>query len=122
MTNNRMGTLTLALLQRIHVYCEIVGLIGYIRSVLVIESRTGRAAPHPLPPYAVDGKPFTIMQFNANSINNKLREFGKFLERHTMKVAVIQESKLSSNYKTPSIQNLRQTQPNHCTQTILICQ
>ena len=36
-------------------------------------------------------------QFNA--------ELGEFLERHNMKVAVIQESKLSSNYRTPIIQN-----------------
>ena len=110
-----MDTLTLALLQSIHVLCEIVGLIGYIQSVLVIESRTGHAAPHPLPSYAVDGKPFTIMQYNANEISNQLTELGEFLERHNLKVAVIHESKLSSNYRTPSIQNLRQTQPTRVT-------
>ena len=44
------------------------------------------------------------MQFNANGIGNKLTELGEFLKRHNVKVAVIQESKLS-NYKTPSIQN-----------------
>ena len=102
-----MGTLILALLQSIHVLC---GIVVYIQSVLVIESRNGRAAPHPLPPYAVDGKPFTIMQFNANDISNQLTELGELLERHNLKMAVIQESKLSSNYRTPSIQNLRHTQ------------
>ena len=54
---------------------------------------------------AVDGNSFTIIQFNANGIGNKLTELGEFLKRHNVKVAVIQESKLSSNSKTPSIQN-----------------
>ena len=45
------------------------------------------------------------MQFNANGIGNKLTELGEFLKRHNVKVVVIQESKLSSNSKTPSIQN-----------------
>ena len=45
------------------------------------------------------------MQLNANGIGNKLTELGEFLKRHNVKVAVIQESKLSSNSKTPSIQN-----------------
>ena len=65
--------------------------------------------PQPLPPsiimHAVDGNPFTIMQFNANGIGNKRTELGEFLEQHYVKVAVIQESKLSSNSRTPSIQN-----------------
>ena len=46
------------------------------------------------------------MQFNANGIGNKLTELGEFLKRHNVKVVVIQESKLSSNSKTPSIQNI----------------
>ena len=54
---------------------------------------------------AVDGNSFTIMQFNANGIGYKLTELGDFLKRHNVKVAVIQESKLSPNSKTPSIQN-----------------
>ena len=49
--------------------------------------------PQPLPPsiptQAVDGHSFTIMQFNANGIDNKLTELGEFLERHNVKVAVI---------------------------------
>ena len=45
------------------------------------------------------------MQFNANGIGNKLTELSEFLKRHNVKVVVIQESKLSSNSKTPSIQN-----------------
>ena len=65
--------------------------------------------PQPLPPsiptQAVNGNSFTIMQFNANGIGNNLMELDEFLERHSVKVAVIEGSKLSSNYKTPSIQN-----------------
>ena len=61
--------------------------------------------PPPIPTQAVDENSFTIMQFNANGIGNKLTELGEFLKRHNVKVVVIQESKLSSNSKTPSIQN-----------------
>ena len=65
--------------------------------------------PLPLPPsipiHDVDGNPFTIMQFNANDIGNKLTELGQFLERHNVKVAVIQVSRFSSNSRTPSINN-----------------
>ena len=83
------------------------------------ELKTGRAAltvPHPLYRHhnrfhhqfnihVIDGNPFTIMPFNANDIGNKLTELGELLERHNVKVTVIQESKLSSNFRTPSIQN-----------------
>ena len=61
--------------------------------------------PPPIPTQAVDENSFTIMQFIANGIGNKLTELGEFLKRHNVKVVVIQESKLSSNSKTPSIQN-----------------
>ena len=61
--------------------------------------------PPSIPIHAVDGNPFTIMQFNANGIGNKLTELREFLERHNVKVEVIQESKLYSNSRTPSIQN-----------------
>ena len=52
----------------------------------------------------------TIMKFNANGIGNKLTELAEFLKRHNVKVAVIQESKLSPNSKTPSIQNFTTVQ------------
>ena len=66
--------------------------------------------PTSIPTQAVDGNSFTLMQFNANGIGNKLTELGEFLKRHNVKVAVIQESKLSSNSKTPSIQNFTTVQ------------
>ena len=65
--------------------------------------------PHPLPTsiptQAVDGNSFAIMQFNTNCFGNQLTELDEFLKRHNVKVAVKQESKLSSNSKTLSIQN-----------------
>ena len=65
--------------------------------------------PTPLPSTITtktsDGAPFTILQFNANGIGNKQVELGEFLERHQVKVAVIPESKLTSNSRTPNIQN-----------------
>ena len=54
---------------------------------------------------ASDGDPFTILQFNTNGIGNKQVELGDFLERHKVKVAVIQESKRTLNSRTPNIQN-----------------
>ena len=61
--------------------------------------------PSPIITKASDGDPFTVLQFNANGIGNKQVELGDFLERHKVKVAVIQESKLTLNSRTPNIQN-----------------
>ena len=61
--------------------------------------------PSPITIKASDGDPFTILQFNANGIGNKQVELSDFLERHTVNVAVIQESKLTLNSRTPNIQN-----------------
>ena len=43
--------------------------------------------------------------FNANGIGNKLSELERFLEKHNVKVAAIQESKLTSKSWNPRIQN-----------------
>ena len=61
--------------------------------------------PSPTTTKASDRDPFTILQFNANGIGNKQVELGDFLERHEVKVAVIQKSKLTLNSRTPNIQN-----------------
>ena len=61
--------------------------------------------PSPITTEASNGDPFTIQQFNANGIGNKQVELSEFLERHKVKVAVIQESKLTLNYWMPNIQN-----------------
>ena len=51
-----------------------------------------KTLPSPITTKAPDGDPFTILQFNVNGIGNKQVELGDFLERHKVKVAVIQES------------------------------
>ena len=48
---------------------------------------------------------FNVLQLNANVIGNKLTELGVLLERNKVKVAVIQESKLSPKSKNPCILN-----------------
>ena len=52
-----------------------------------------------------DDSTFNILQLNANGIGNKLTEQEVVLERYKVKVAVIQESKLSPKSKNPCIQN-----------------
>ena len=55
--------------------------------------------------YSTDASTFNVLQLNANGIGNKLTELGVVLERYKVKVAVIQESKLSPKSKNPCIQN-----------------
>ena len=75
----------------------------------------------PTPPIttkASDGDPFTILKFNANGIGNKQVELCEFLERHKIKVAVIQESKLALNSLSQYIRPSRgggQNQPSNKT-------
>ena len=68
-----------------------------------------QSIPQPLPSpsstKASDGDPFTILQFRANGIGNKQVELGEFLERHKVRVAEIQEFKLTLNSLIPNIQN-----------------
>ena len=52
-----------------------------------------------------DDSTFNVLQLNANGIGNKLTELEVVLERNKVKVAVIQESKLSLKSKNPCIQN-----------------
>ena len=126
-----MYTRTLAILQSIHARNVTGRGMSYVcnrcsgwvhSSVLVFktqqstdELRTGYAALAVLHPlyqnhnryqhqfqHKLSMEAFTIMQFNANGIGNKLTEFLKW---HNVKVAVIEESKLSPNSKTSNIQN-----------------
>ena len=66
-------------------------------------------SPSPTPAPSVDqisdDSTFNVLQFNANGIGNKLTELGVVLARNKVKVAVIQESKLSSKSKNPCIWN-----------------
>ena len=86
--------------------------IGYIQDVLVfktlriiVESMAGSVPPvgrhhsnahlpHRLVP--TTDKTFNILQWNANGIGNKQTELSIFLEAHNVKVADIQESKLTA--------------------------
>ena len=52
-----------------------------------------------------DDSTFNVLQLNANGIGNKLTELEVVLEKNKVKVAVIQESKLSPKSKNPCIQN-----------------
>ena len=61
--------------------------------------------PAPSAEQISDDSTFNVLQFNANGIGNKLTELGVVLERNKVKVAVIQESKLTSNSKNPCIRN-----------------
>ena len=63
-------------------------------------------APSPPPSHAhhVDNT-FNILQWNANGIGNKQTELSIFLEAHDVKVAAIQESKLTAKSRSPNIQN-----------------
>ena len=66
-------------------------------------------APSPPPSAAhtpiMSDKTFNILQWNANGISNKQTELSIFLEVHNVKVAAIQESKLTAKSRSPNIQN-----------------
>ena len=103
----------------------IVVLIGFIQSVMVFKTQrstvklgtvhhTALAVPHPLHQYRNRfhhrlqlklpiGIPSPFFQFSANGIGNKQVELCELLERHKVKVAVIQESKLTLDSRMPNI-------------------
>ena len=60
--------------------------------------------PAPAPPtkQISDDSTVNVLQLNANGIGNKLTELEVVLERNKVKVAVIQESKLSPKSKNPA--------------------
>ena len=62
-------------------------------------------SPTPPTKQISDDSTFNVLQLNANGIGNKLTELEVVLERNKVKVAVIQESKLSPKSKNPCIQN-----------------
>ena len=65
---------------------------------------TPSPAPTPTPPsdQNSDDSTFNILQLNANGIGNKLTEPGVVMENNKLKVAVIQESKLTPKLETRS--------------------
>ena len=66
-------------------------------------------APSPPPSLShmptMSDKSFNILHWNANGIGNKQTELCIFLEAHNVKVAAIQESKLTAKSRSPNIQN-----------------
>ena len=105
---------------------------GYIQDVLVFETLRIIIEPmaesvppvgrhhshahlhHRLVPPTTSDKTFNILQWNDNGIGNKQTKLSIFLEAHNVKVAAIQESKLTAKSRSPNIQNytlVRQDQP-----------
>ena len=64
-------------------------------------------SPPPIPAHTptMSDKTFNILQWNANGIGNKQTELSIFLDAHDVKVAIIQESKLTAKSRSPNIQN-----------------
>ena len=60
--------------------------------------------PLRLPKQISDDSTFNVLQLNANGIGNKLTELEAVLESNKLKVALIQELKLSPKSKNPCIQ------------------
>ena len=90
---------------------------GWICTAFRTPQQPRAPSPPPSPalmPTIVD-KTFNIPQWNANGIGNKQTELSIFLEAHNVKVAAIQESKLTAKLRSPNIQNytlVRQDQWN----------
>ena len=69
--------------------------------------------PSPTHTLTMSDKSFNILQRNANGIGNKQTELSIFLEAHNVKVAAIQESKLTAKSRSPNIQNYTLTLVRH---------
>ena len=61
--------------------------------------------PSPAQTPTMSDKTFNILQWNANGIGNKQTKLSIFLEAHKVKVAAIQETKLTAKSGSPNIQN-----------------
>ena len=69
------------------------------------QSRAPPPPPTPAHMPTISDKTFNILQWNANGIGSKQTELSIFLEAHNVKVAAIQESKLTAKSRSPNIQN-----------------
>ena len=80
---------------------------GWICTACMTPPRPRAPSPPPSPAHtpSMSDKSFNILQWNANGIGNKQTELSIFLEAHNVKVAAIQESKLSAKSRSPNIQN-----------------
>ena len=80
---------------------------GWICTACMTPPRPCTPSPPPSPAHmpTMSDKSFNILQWNANGIGNKQTELSIFLEAHNVKVAAIQESKLTAKSRSPNIQN-----------------
>ena len=69
--------------------------------------------PTPLTDQRSDDSTFNVLQLDANGIGNKLTELGVVMESNKVKVAVIQESKITPKSKNPGIQNYTTVRKDH---------
>ena len=95
----------------VHAKCSVLSNAAqYRRKVLgpAIPARPHRPSNrhhhHPVLPTEriSDDSTFNVLQLNANGIGNKRTELGVVLERNKVKVAVIQETKISTKSKKPA--------------------
>ena len=77
---------------------------GWICTVCMTPPQPRVPSPPPSPTHTPT-KTFNILQWNANGIGNKQTELSIFLEAHNVKVAAIQESKLTAQSGSTNIQN-----------------
>ena len=80
---------------------------GWICTACMTPPQPHAPSPPPSPAHTptMSDKTFNILQWNANGIGNKQTELSIFLEAHDIKVAAIQESKLTAKSRSPNIQN-----------------
>ena len=80
---------------------------GWICTACMTPPQPHAPSPPPSPAHTptMSDKTFNILQWNANGIGNKQTELSIFLEAHDIKVAAIQESKLTVQSRSPNIQN-----------------
>ena len=80
---------------------------GWICTACMTPPQSRAPPPPPTPAHmpTISDKTFNILQWNANGIGSKQTELSIFLEEHNVKVAAIQESKLTAKSRSPNIQN-----------------
>ena len=80
---------------------------GWICTACMTPPQSRAPPPPPTPAHmpTISDKTFNILQWNANGIGSKQTELSIFLEAHNVKVAAIQESKLTAKSRSPNIQN-----------------
>ena len=78
------------------------------------QSRAPLPPPTPAHMTTISDKTFNILQWNANGIGSKQMELSIFLEAHNVKVAAIQESKLTAKSRSPNIQNYTLVRQDRC--------